>query len=106
MRRSFTALVVLLGMTGMGLVAAAPAASAAGASCLVTETNTRYTSLQAAVNAAAAGDTVFVKGTCTGTTSIDKDLTVTGQGSGGTKTATLNGGGQGPVVSIDSGVTV
>ena len=45
------------------------------------------------VNAAAAGDTLLVKGTCTGDTRIFKDLTITGQSSGGTKTATLNGGG-------------
>src|SRR4051794_33902296 len=104
-RRSFLTLVVV-GLTATGLAAAAPAASAAGRTCLVvdTNTNTSSTSLQDAVNAAAAGDKLFVKGTCTGGTSIDKDLTVTGQSNGGTKTATLDGGGQFAALFIGTGV--
>jgi hypothetical protein len=106
MRRSITALVVLLGMAGTG-VAAAPGASAA-TTCRVVDTtsNQSYASLQDAVTAAAPGDTLFVKGTCTGTTEIGKNLTVTGQSQSGTKTATLNGGAQGAVLTIDSGAAV
>ena len=107
MRRWSIALVVLLGMAGAGVIAVAPGASAAKTTCLVVDTNSdhSYTSLQDAVTAAAPGDTLFVKGTCTGTTEISKNLTVTGQSNGGTKTATLNGGGQGSVLIIDD-VTV
>jgi hypothetical protein len=96
------------GAARRGLAAAAPAASAATSACLVVDTNanTGYTSLQAAVTAAAPGDTLFVKGTCTGTTEIGKNLTIGGHSASGTKTSTLDGGGQGTVLAIDSGVTV
>lgn len=107
MKRWATALAVLLGMAGAG-AAAAPAASAASATCMVVDTssNHSYATLQAAVDAAAAGGTLFVTGTCTGTTEIGKNLTVTGQNNGGTKTATLNGGGQQPALTIDAGIAV
>jgi hypothetical protein len=95
MRRWITALTVL-GTAGAGVVAAAPAAVAANPGCLVVDTNSNqsYPSSQAAVSAAAAGDTLFVKGTCTGLTVIPTSLaslTITGQSNGGTKTATLAG---------------
>jgi nitrous oxidase accessory protein NosD len=104
MRRWFTAVVVLLGMAGTGLAAVAPAASAASTACLVADTNAdhSYTSLQDAVDAAAPGDTLFVKGTCTGTTTISKNLTISGQSASGTKTATLKGGRQGSVLTINN----
>src|SRR6185437_14452401 len=93
MRRWITALIVL-GTAGAGVVTAAPAAVAASPGCLVVDTNSNqsYPSSQAAVSAAAAGDTLFVKGTCTGLTVIPTSLTsltITGQSNGGTKTATL-----------------
>jgi hypothetical protein len=105
MKRWFSAVVVLLGMAGAGLAAAAPAASAVQPACQVVDTNAHhsYTSLQDAVTAAAAGDRLSVKGTCTGTTEIGKNLTIDGHGA---KAATLNGGGQGGVLAIDGGVTV
>jgi len=95
MRRWITALIVL-GTAGAGVVTAAPAAVAASPGCLVVDTNSNqsYPSSQAAVSAAAAGDTLFVKGTCTGLTVIPTSLTsltITGQSNGGTKTATLAG---------------
>jgi hypothetical protein len=105
MRRWFTAVVVLLGMAGAGLAAAAPAAAAATTTCMVVN-HGRYMSLQAAVTAAAPGDKLFVKGTCTGITEIGKDLTISGHSGSGQKTATLNGGGQDSVLTIDNGVTV
>jgi hypothetical protein len=107
MKRWATALAVLLGMAGAG-AAAAPAASAATTTCQVVDTssNLSYATLQAAVNAAAAGGTLFVTGTCTGTTEIGKSLTVTGQNNGGTNTATLNSGGQEPALTIDAGIAV
>ena len=107
MKRWATALAVLLGMAGAGF-AAAPAASAANATCLVVDTsnNQSYATLQAAVNAAAADGTLFVMGTCTGTTQISKNLTITGQTNGGTMTATLNGSGQKPTLTVDAGIAV
>ena len=107
MKRWATALAVLLGMAGAG-AAVAPAASAASTTCLVVDTssNHSYATLQAAVNAAAAGGTLSVTGTCTGTTEIGKNLTITGQTNGGTMTATLNGSGQVPVLTIDAGIAV
>jgi len=108
MRRWLSAVVVLLGMAGVGLVLTAPAASAAKPTCRVVDTNAgqSYTSLQDAVTAAAAGDRLFVKGTCISTVEIGKNLTIAGQSASGTKTATLSGGGQSNVLAIDGGVTV
>jgi hypothetical protein len=108
MKRRSVALVVLAGVTGLGVVAVAPAASAAPGSCLVVDTNSNvsYTGLQAAVTAAAPGDTLFVKGTCTGTTTISGNLTITGQSNGGNGTATLNGGGQSSVLALTSSAVV
>ena len=93
---------------------AAPAASAATTTCLVVDASSdhSYTSLQDAVNAPATspGDTLFVKGTCTGVTDVTKSLTITGQSNGGQKTATLNGGNLGGastgVLTVEPGVTV
>jgi len=98
--------VMVVAGAGLGVIAAAPAASAATTStCRVADTNTgqRYTSLQAAVTAAAAGDTLVVRGICTGTTDISKNLTITGHRAwidGHHLTPTLNGGGQGSVLAI------
>jgi hypothetical protein len=61
-----------------------------------------YDSLQAAVNAANPGDTVRVRGTCVGTTVVDRNLAITGQ----QQDATLDGGNAGTVVTVNSGMTV
>jgi hypothetical protein len=53
-----------------------------------------------AIAGATAGDTLVVEGTCLGTVTIDKDLTLEGSGN-----ATLDGNGSGPVVAVRSGVT-
>jgi hypothetical protein len=108
MRRWLSALVVLLGMAGVGMAATAPVASAAKPTCRVVDTNAgqSYTSLQDAVTAASAGDRLFVKGTCFSIVEIGKNLTIAGQSAGGNKTATLSGGGQSNVLTIDPGVTV
>ena len=114
MRRWLTA-VMVLGLVGPVVVAGvAPTASAATTSCLVVNASSdhSYTSLQDAVNdpATTPGDTLFVKGTCTGITDLTKSLTITGQSNGGQKTATLNGGSlggiSGSVLTIEPGVTV
>jgi hypothetical protein len=86
-------------LLGPAVWAAGPAAAAtnpagtADPACLVVDTtsNQSYSGLQAAVNAAAAGDILFVKGTCDGNVYITKNLTITGQSDGTQKTATLNG---------------
>lgn len=59
--------------------------------------------LQAAIDAASAGATLKVKGTCTGTFVIDKDLTLEGKGKGA---ATFDGNGAGPVVTVLPDATV
>ncbi len=76
--------------------------------CVVLDTSSKhdYASLQGAVDAAAAGDTLTVRGSCTGTTTIGKDLTVTGQQPSGYPTPTLDGNRAGPVVTISQGATV
>jgi hypothetical protein len=69
--------------------------------CIVVNTTSDmpYLTLQAADTAATADDTLVVHGTCVGNTTIDKNLTITGQGS-----AILDGGGSGSVLTIGSGV--
>jgi hypothetical protein len=82
-----------------GVAAVAAAASAApSTSCSVMDTNTRqsYTDLQTAVNAAAEGNELVVRGTCTSRTTIDKNLTITGRG----PSPTLHGNQQGSALSI------
>jgi len=98
----------VLGLLVWGGVAWTPAASAATSHCLVINATSgaRYTSLQAAQNAAGAGATLWLRGTCTGTTKITKNLTVTGQHRRGFTAPTLNGGGQGSVLAIRSGVAL
>ena len=112
MKRGSIALAVLLGTAGLGVTAAAPAAFAApppGCQVVDTNANQSYTALQDAVNAAAPGDTLFVKGTCTGAV-IGENLTITGQSNGGNNnggTGTLTRGGNlGTVLYIKSGATV
>jgi hypothetical protein len=109
MRRWITALIVA-GMAGAGVVAAAPAAVAAGPSCLVVDATSdqSYPRVGMAVASAAPGDTLFVKGFCHGFLRITQDLTITGQANGGTKTGTIDDTGQGiPTVwVVGSGVTV
>jgi hypothetical protein len=97
---------------GLGLVlvlsAWAPGAGAKTSACLVINgaADTSYKSLQAGVNDAQAAATLWIRGTCTGTTEIAKDLTLTGQQPRGFTAPTLDGGSQGSVLTIDTGVAV
>jgi nitrous oxidase accessory protein NosD len=103
-RRLIGAAVVLpLGVVGLTL-ASAPSALAVTSRCLIINNaiNTSYTSLQDAVNAASPGATLWVRGTCTGTTTVSKDLTITGQQPNGFTAPILNGNQGGVVLSIDS----
>ncbi len=58
-------------------------------------------SLQAAITAAAPGDTLLIKGTCVGNFTVTKNLTLQGS-----PTATLNGQGAGHTVVVSPGKTV
>jgi predicted outer membrane repeat protein len=85
---------LLAGLLLVGLWGAV-VASAAPPSCLVSNDRTGigYRSLQPAVDAAAAGDTLVVKGTCYGSTTIDKSLTLRGVSNNPFGIATLDGNG-------------
>src|SRR4051812_6070755 len=91
MHRSFaviltTGLLALAGALTAPLAAGRPAGlatplAAGRPTCLVANTagGGGFRTLQAAVDAASAGDTLKVKGTCVGTTTISKNLSVSGQ---------------------------
>ena len=81
--------------------------AAVGPPCLVSteRSGPPARSLQAGIDAAAAGDTLIVKGTCIGTATITKDLTLRGVSSG-PFVATLDGNGVGPVLSVTGTVVV
>ncbi|MFZ0250234.1 MAG: right-handed parallel beta-helix repeat-containing protein, partial [Acidimicrobiales bacterium] len=73
--------------------------------------NTAYGSLQDAVAGATTGDALEVFGTCTGTTTISTNLTITGQAANGFTAPTLDGGSvdnsvTNSVLTISSGATV
>lgn len=105
----------LLALVSVSVALAAPSlASAASAvppktKCLIVNqrTDSRYPTLQAANDApeTIAGDTVMVKGTCLGTTTIGKDLSVVGKSNPGFGIATLDGDNAGTVVTVSPGVT-
>ena len=98
---------VLIGAIAASAMALATPAAAKTSRCLVVNNalNASYTSLQAAQDAASAADTLWVRGTCVGTTTVRKDLTITGQQPSGYTPPTLDGAGQGSVLTIDPGVT-
>ncbi|HEX3722949.1 MAG TPA: hypothetical protein VHV31_09170, partial [Nitrolancea sp.] len=93
----------MVGLVGLMALAGVPMAAAKPSQCRVIN-NGKFTTLQAAQDAASAGDTLQVHGMCTGTTTIDKNLTVTGKPD--SSTPTLDGGEQGTVLTIVQGVTV
>jgi hypothetical protein len=95
----------LLGTAAAILVAAAVTASpvaAAKPTCRIGDRHTgaKFTTLQRAVDAARAGDVLTVKGTCVGIAAIGKSLSIFGQAEGGFGEPTLDGGGNGPVLSV------
>lgn len=76
-----------------------PSAAAKGDDCVISNDaapGVAHETLQTAVDAAANGDTVRVEGTCVGTTTITKPLTIIG----GHK-ATLDGNQAGPVLTTE-----
>jgi hypothetical protein len=84
----------------------APAAAASKCLIINDALNASYRSLQAAQDAAAAGATLWVRGGCVGTTTVTKDLTLTGQQPPGFTSPTLDGAGQASVLSITGGFAV
>ena len=70
---------VLLGLMA-GLLGIGSSASAAPATCEVDDSTTlaTYGSLQTAIDGASAGNTLEVKGTCVGTSTVTKNLTIKG----------------------------
>lgn len=92
-----------------GALAVRPPAAGAATPCQLTNsaTTTSYAGLQDAVNAAAGGALLLVSGTCTGTTTISTNLTITGRADPlFHREATLDGAGQGTVLTIEPGTTV
>jgi hypothetical protein len=106
MKGNWVGLVVLAGVLTAMLVQGANAAGRP--SCLVSNERTRLgmQSLQAGIDAAAAGDTLVVKGTCVGTSTIAKDLMLKGVRNRPFGVATLDGDGLGSVLTVTGGVTV
>jgi hypothetical protein len=85
-----------------------PTAVGGPPSCAVSNARNHkdYKSLQAAVDAAKAGDTLEVKGTCVGNTSVDKKVTLKGvTNKAFPGTPTLDGGGAGTVLHVTNGTT-
>jgi predicted outer membrane repeat protein len=91
----------LVALAALLAVAALPSTSLA-ASCTVVNgtTSQSYTSLQVAVNASQAGDTLMITGTCAGETTVDRSLTLE-RAAGLTDKPTLLGR-----VTASEGVTV
>jgi predicted outer membrane repeat protein len=95
--------VTAAGIAVLGLAVLALPSAAKQPKCLIVNVSQdvgSYASLQAAQDAASAGDTLKVKGTCYGSTTISKDLTIVGQSNPGFGTATLDGDHQGFVLAV------
>jgi hypothetical protein len=92
------ALVVVFSLT----LQASPAAGASPTSCRVenADTGSSYTTLQSAVDAAEPGVRLIVRGTCVGTTVIDKRLAIKGVWTDGSGRPILDGDGKDHVFRI------
>jgi hypothetical protein len=95
---------VLLGLMA-GLLGIGSSASAAPATCEVDDSTTlaTYGSLQAAIDGASAGNTLEVKGTCVGTSTVTKNLTIKG---GSPKVSILDADGAGSTLTVNPSVSV
>ena len=99
---------VAVGLVAIAVTFVVPAAVGGQPSCAVSNTRNHkgFSSLQQAVAAAKAGDTLEVKGTCVGSTTVDRDITLSGvTNSAFPGPPTLDGNAQGRVLSINSGTT-
>jgi hypothetical protein len=107
-RRSFWLLLPALVLLALVVVPFGAGAGGARPSCAVSNARTHkdYSSLQNAVDAAKAGDTLEIKGTCVGNTSVDNNITLKGiTNKAFPGTPTLDGGGTGTVLHITNGTT-
>jgi hypothetical protein len=106
-RRSFWLVLPMLAL--LALVVVPFGASAGGPpSCAISNARTHkdYSSLQSAVDAVKAGDTLEVKGNCVGNTSVDKNITLKGiTNKPFPGPPTLDGGMTGTVLQITNGTT-
>lgn len=92
--------------TSAGLIASAAADSQPACAISDTRNHKSFSSLQQAVDAAKAGDTLEVKGNCVGNTSVDRDVTLKGvTNKAFPGTPTLDGNNQGRVLTINGGTT-
>lgn len=105
-RRGFALAAISAALIGLSAVAAPLAGAQPRLGCLVTDVTGGtggFRTLQAAVDAAASGDTLVVKGTCYGTTTIvGKDLTIQGQANPAFGAPTLDGQSSGTVLWVGS----
>jgi hypothetical protein len=103
-RRSVRHSLLVLGLLGIvmaGLLGIGSTASAAPKSCEVDNSTATYSSLQGAIDAASAGDTLEVKGTCVGTSTVSKNLTIKGV----SPTSILDGNGAGSTLKVNPSVS-
>ena len=102
MRWTLRALAVAGTAAAAVAVVTAPASAAA---CQVTNGSAAFGSVQAAVDAASAGDRLVISGTCTGGTVVTKDLTLAGSATGPNRPV-LSGGNTVRVLGIEPQATV
>jgi len=101
--RALAIAALMLG-TVLGPTLIPPPEAVAGSPCRVTQSGSAsgvYSDLQAALDAAASGDTLTLRGICTGSFTVLTDLTLVGKGR-----ATLDGAGLGSVLFIAADVTL
>jgi uncharacterized repeat protein (TIGR01451 family) len=96
--RRLTVLLLLALATSMGTGGVKPAHAA---TTIAVECTTDASALASALANASDGDTLAIEGRCNGTFEISHSLTLDGVGG-----ATLDGGGSGPVVTVDLAATV
>lgn len=101
-RRVVAAILSIVVALPVASVAVAPGVAAATCSVTNARTGATVTSLKTAIKTAKAGDTLKVKGTCTGAFTIGKNLKVTGSGTA----PTLKGAASGPVVTVAASAKV
>jgi hypothetical protein len=100
-RRLLLSVLTLCALASVLFVAAA--SSTPSATCLVMGDGARFSKLQAAVSAAAPGDSLVVKGICVGGATLDKNLHLVG--AGGPGAAVLDGNHAVNVLSVSVGVS-
>jgi Right handed beta helix region len=95
--------VVTVALVSIGCLGASPA-GAAKPTCAIdnARTHAEYTTLQDAVNAAASGDTLEIKGVCAGSTIVGRDVVLKGVAKKAFGPATLTGANAGRVLRVNA----